>query len=330
MATYVSVLNPSTNNVEGHQKWLGGLYSAGVATHLGATQLQVVQRGAGANFSVDVSIGQAIFALPSGLVSYWGWTDAATNVPFTTAADATNPRIDAVVAWIDPTVASSGTTNSLGALKFIIVVGTASGTPVAPTDSAIQTAVGSSNAWLRLANVTLAAGTTTITNAIITDSRSQLSPLGVSKTGAIGDGSVTPVKWTNPYKFSVYSAASQTISTARTTFTWDTEKYDTNNNFASNSYTAPVAGYYRFSTFMQLSSGSNTTGLYIRIRINTVDYKEFPNPNTGFNGGGQATTTVKLAAGDVVDITTGISAGSYTSVGGELYNNFCGEIVSQT
>lgn len=45
--------------------------------------------------------------------------------------------------------------------------------PVAPSTSVIQTAVGSANPFIRLANVTVASGATSITNANITDVREQ-------------------------------------------------------------------------------------------------------------------------------------------------------------
>ena len=46
--------------------------------------------------------------------------------------------------------------------------------------------------------------------------------------------------------FSAYKSASQTLAhNTNTLVTFDTESYDTNNNFASNRFTPTVAGYYQ-------------------------------------------------------------------------------------
>ncbi len=55
----------------------------------------------------------------------------------------------------------------------------------------------------------------------------------------------------NPYKFHVYkgSGSQNSGNNAYAKITFDTEVFDTNNNFDSttnNRYTAPVAGFYRF------------------------------------------------------------------------------------
>jgi hypothetical protein len=333
MSSYVSVLNPSTNNTEGHQKWLGGLYSAGVATHLGATQLQVVQRGAGANLSIDVSIGQCILALPSGLVSYWAWTDAATNVTIATA-DATNPRIDTIVAWVDQTVASSGTTNSLGALKFMSVAGTASGTPTAAADATIQTAVGASSAWIKLATVTVAAGATTITNAVITDARTQLGPTAVSKTVAIADAAITPVKWTNPYKFSAYTSGAWTAGVGTDALIpLNTKAYDTNNNFNTSTYryVAPVAGYYlvQFMVTTDTSGGAGSVGALRMNGSRVITGQSVPTSYAGpFGTSYGGSKLLQLAANDYLDLVANSNGQSgHTSADQTFMSGF---LVSQT
>lgn len=112
MATYTAVLDNSKTNVEGHSKFLNRLFSGGAATGFSSTSMQVVQRGAGANMSVDVSIGDVHLELPSTNYSFWGWQDAATNVAITTAP-VTNSRIDAIVAWVDTSVVNVSLTTRL-------------------------------------------------------------------------------------------------------------------------------------------------------------------------------------------------------------------------
>jgi hypothetical protein len=72
---------------------------------------------------------------------------------------------------------------------------------------------------------------------------------------ALPNGGVAPA-------FSAYASSSQTISTA--TFTkilFDTEEFDTNNNFASSRFTPTVAGYYQVSSNCEWSTGGLTTGV---------------------------------------------------------------------
>lgn len=132
--------------------------------------LKVVQRAAGANMSVDVSTGRAFVTCPSGNTYPVRHTGSATNNAIT-ANSSGQGRIDAVVVYID--LAASPTSTSDNVAKFMVVAGTPAGSPTAPSDATIQAAVGASNGFLRLANVTVANGESSITNAKITDMRTR-------------------------------------------------------------------------------------------------------------------------------------------------------------
>ena len=71
----------------------------------------------------------------------------------------------------------------------------------------------------------------------------------------------------NPYKFKAYrnAAANAGSSPTYTKVVFDTELYDTNNNFASGTYTAPVTGFYQFSWCIgfAVTSGNSATALYL-------------------------------------------------------------------
>lgn len=176
MGTYLGYRDGTgTTNEQGFKQELNKLFTKGVAYVHSATSLQVSQRGSGANMSVDVAIGDAHLVRPDGAYSYWGWTDTATNV-VVSAADTANPRVDVVVAYVDLSV-TAGTNNS-GALKFRTVNGTPSASPVAVTDSVIQSTLGASVPFIRLAYVYVAANTTTITNSAVTDARSAIALKG--------------------------------------------------------------------------------------------------------------------------------------------------------
>ena len=133
MSTYVAQRNGGLTNEQGLFEWMQQSFTAGVPGVHNANSLKVVQRGAGANMSVDVSISDGHFIRPDNAYSYWGWQDAATNVAITTA-NPSNPRIDVIAAYIDLSVinAGSGGNGNVGALKFMAVAGTPAGSPVAP------------------------------------------------------------------------------------------------------------------------------------------------------------------------------------------------------
>lgn len=134
--------------------------------------LAVSQRGAGANMSVDVAIGDAIIQRSDGTYGHPAWNDAVYNRTIA-AADGSNPRRDIVVMYIDygqaPSTGVANNTN--GVVKIISVSGTAAGSPVDPSNATIQSAVGSGNPFVRLARVRVAAGATSIANSVIDDLR---------------------------------------------------------------------------------------------------------------------------------------------------------------
>lgn len=136
------------------------------------TGLAVSQRGAGANMSVDIAIGDAIIPRSDNTYGHPAWNDAVYNLAINTA-DASNPRRDIVVMYIDynqaPSTAVSNNTN--GVVKIAVVAGTPAGSPSDPSGATIQSAVGSGNPYIRLARVRVAAGTTTISNSVIDDLR---------------------------------------------------------------------------------------------------------------------------------------------------------------
>jgi hypothetical protein len=91
-----------------------------------------------------------------------------------TNANPSNPRKDYVVAYIDKTVTptTSVTNNSNNMLKLAVVAGTPASSPSFPNSSQINTAIGgSTNPYVILASIDVAAGATQVTNANIHDTR---------------------------------------------------------------------------------------------------------------------------------------------------------------
>jgi hypothetical protein len=122
-------------------------------------QLKVVQRAAGVNMSVDVGTGQAVVAgTENADQGGYIYTNTATVNLTLTAANATNPRIDAIIVRAKDSVYSG----ALNSVALEVVAGTPAASPAAPTLPANS---------LLLANVTVPANDTTISNDQIRDMR---------------------------------------------------------------------------------------------------------------------------------------------------------------
>lgn len=158
--------------------------------------LNVSQRGAGANMSVDVAVGDAIIQRSDNTYGHPAWNDAVYNQPIN-PADGSNPRRDIVVMYIDysQTPSTGVANNTNGVVKIKSVPGTAAGSPVDPSNSTIQSSVGSGNPFVKLARVRVAAGATSINNSVIDDLRSMAAP--ASNGGWIFDPLYTWVRASN-------------------------------------------------------------------------------------------------------------------------------------
>ncbi len=139
-----------------------------------------------------------------------------------------------------------------------------------------------------------------------------------------------------PYKFLAYHNTTQSLADAATV-AFNTEIYDTNGNFASNTYTAPVNGFYNF--FWQVYSQSVGAGVaassYLKVNGSLLTTGSI---TVGSGGGVDATsngsTLVQLSASDTVSIQHGHSGGGsltiYGQAGAPRYTYFGGYLVSRT
>jgi hypothetical protein len=133
----------------------------------------VSQKSGTPDLSVDVAGGRAyVFNSSLSTNSYPVRSTAIENRSVTSNSSG-NPRIDAVVLYID--LSASPNADGTGVAKIQVIAGTPAASPVAPTDSEIFTVIGSSNPFLRLANVTVASGASSILNANISDQRVRVS-----------------------------------------------------------------------------------------------------------------------------------------------------------
>lgn len=143
-----------------------------------------------------------------------------------TTANSANPRIDAVVIYIDTNVAASQTVaNNENRTKAIVVPGTPATNPSAPTPSQIKARIGASNPYEIIAEIRVNAGTTTILDSVITDrrnpatladgriNRAEMFKNGVIGSDALGNDIVLPRHLNSPSLLS-FSAdgANQNVS----------------------------------------------------------------------------------------------------------------------
>lgn len=104
---------------------------------------------------------------------------------------------------------------------------------------------------------------------------------GAVTTPYILDGAVTQAKLGtnvagNGPAFSAYLSSNQSVSSGvNTKVAFDTEEFDTNNNFASSRFTPTVAGYYQINSTVYMAGSANTQGIVaIFIYKNGSSYKQ--------------------------------------------------------
>lgn len=154
------------------------------------TDLKVTEKGSGADMSVDVAVGDAYILNSSWTAGSLDETkffavasDAISNVTIT-ANSSGNPRIDIIVATVDKITPPNDEATNV--FTVTAVAGTPAGSPTAPATPANS---------IKLAEIAVANGATSIVNANITDTRKHLSLLmhkgrlilGTTTSAASGD-----------------------------------------------------------------------------------------------------------------------------------------------
>lgn len=138
----------------------------------------------GTGLQVTTKPGNAVLRFGSGGTASAYLVSLTADFTTTLAtADASNPRIDAIVLYVDTSVSlPSGTPTAanldgLGVAKIIKVNGTPAASPSAPSTSAIQSAIGSASyPYTVLANWRVNAGVSALSQTNCTDTRVFAAP----------------------------------------------------------------------------------------------------------------------------------------------------------
>lgn len=128
-------------------------------------------------------------------------------------------------------------------------------------------------------------------------------PADTVDTQAIADEAVTPAKWTNPYCFKAHvSTTYNTTPTATTKLALGTKLYDPNTNFSTttSTYTAPVAGIYRFNANFQ-TGGSSSSRMFLTLFKNGTEIVRGEDRSVA-TFAATVTADIQLAATDTVDV----------------------------
>lgn len=212
------------------------------------------------NMTVSVSEGVALLT-KNTTSSVWAEVKSATSVNIATA-DTSNPRIDTVIVYEDTSVSLPTTIPYLtdgggGRFKLGTFSGTAAASPTALSDATIQSTIGAGKPWTRLADVTVAANTTTILNSNISDKRTLAS--------AVADGSVTSsklglTKSTDANGWTVYDYGTFKRYNKRVYFSM-TKAHFEGFTLASTTYPSGMSGIGSNYLHMSASGGTDNYGL---------------------------------------------------------------------
>lgn len=264
------------------------------------------------NFGFAESAGSTILGIKAVVVAKY-----VAGTPLTSIDSLT---VTATVASSDANIVEGSTTydstlNTLTAFNgatwdVLLKSGGALGTPA----SGVMT-----NVTGTAANLT--AGTTT-TNANLTGD-------------VTSSGNATTIAWTrNPYCFRAYASGATTlVDAASTKVLFATEDYDYNNNFASSTYTAPVAGVYHFDAGITMTPSATPVEAAAALYVNgsQIIGGQSSLPATVVNTTYNLATDILLAAGNTVEIYFyQNTAGNETSVTGDSKTWMSGHLVHRT
>lgn len=148
---------------------------------------------------------------------------------------------------------------------------------------------------------------------------------------------ISPAMWTNPYKFSAYCSTGKSIANTSLIVDLQTELFDTNNNFASSRYTAPVSGFYQFNAAAWLGVAGAGSAEYCSIHLRKNGSATGMPESDRTNGSDNANrlmrphlhSLIQLSAGDYIELWATFT-GSRDIVAGQAHTYLNGYLVTPT
>lgn len=200
------------------------------------------------------------------------------------AAPVANSRIDALVLAVRDAQYGTLPGGTVNGPVWVVVQGTAAVSPVAPTDAAITTAVGPGG-WIRVANVTVVVGDTTLQAANIV--------------------SVAGTAWQPPFAQVARTSGTQSIpDTTFTAISFNSNTESTPPGFAdqaNNRLVVPEAGIYHLEAAAHFDVSAGGTSRRIAILVNGVTLARLDAAAVSANGSvATVGRDLRLATGDLV------------------------------
>jgi len=227
---------------------------------------------------LDNAIGVSVQAYDADLTTWAGITPGAGVGTFLATPSGANLASALTTAIPETKGGTNQTTYTTGDLLYASAANTLSKlADVATGNALISGGVGTAPTWGKIALTTHVSGTLPEANG------------GTAFTSLV--------------KFHAYKTADQTTTGGSyEQVTFPSEEYDTGSNFASNAFTAPVAGKYIFGCTLLFNTGLRTVN--IALYKNGSQIKRLAAFPTGAAGNMLATGTVavSLAANDVITI----------------------------
>jgi hypothetical protein len=233
---------------------LSNLFNAGVFGDptSGTMGLAVTQQGS-PNMTVAVSAGKTLVSLTKNSITWQVIVEntASLNVTISSNSSGIN-RVDAIIVRVDKDAEPNALKTNVGTIEVVNGSGA-----TALTDGAITTAIGS-DGFIRLANITVANGASSIVTANIADTR-----VKVTNTSAVSLSD-------NVRDFSFYDAETdQTQTTQNSTYAVGEANATTKKNIIGQKFVSGKAGIRGVKLYKSASTGSFTGTVKVALQADS-------------------------------------------------------------
>lgn len=117
------------------------------------------------------------------------------------------------------------------------------------------------------------------------------------------------------------------INNTDTKIIYDTEEFDTNNNFASSRFTPTVAGYYQLNACVLINLSSGILGVMLYKNGGRFKYGVQTINTTLYAGATFSTLVYANGTTDYFEVYAINSGGTANNLSGSIYNHFTGYLV---